>query len=167
MSTRNCPSCGAPLGLDATECRYCGENIAVAQPQYQAPQPPPQYAQPQAPQYGQPQYTQVPQYGQPQAPQYTQPQYAQPQAPQYMQQQTPPAYTQNAYTSTKSKVVAGLLGIFLGGLGIHKFYLGKTGQGILYLLFCWTGIPGIIGFIEGIIYLVSSDEKFYTKYVRK
>jgi TM2 domain-containing membrane protein YozV len=37
---------------------------------------------------------------------------------------------------------------------------------ILYLVFCWTGIPAIIGFIEGIIYLTSSDEKFYSKYVK-
>lgn len=59
--------------------------------------------------------------------------------------------------------MAGLLGIFLGGLGIHKFYMGKVGMGILYLLFCWTGIPAIIGFIEGIIYLCSNDENFQLK----
>ncbi|ANB57021.1 TM2 domain protein [Anoxybacillus sp. B7M1] len=64
----------------------------------------------------------------------------------------------------KNKVVAGLLAILLGGLGIHKFYLGKLGQGILYLLFSWTGIPSIIGFIEGIVYLVKSDEEFNRKY---
>lgn len=40
---------------------------------------------------------------------------------------------------------------FWGGLGIHKFYAGKIGMGILYILFCWTTIPGIIGLIEGII----------------
>ncbi|WP_064468002.1 TM2 domain-containing protein [Lederbergia galactosidilytica] len=51
----------------------------------------------------------------------------------------------------KNKVVAGLLGIFLGGFGVHKFYLGQIGLGVVYLLFCWTTIPGIIGFIEGII----------------
>lgn len=62
--------------------------------------------------------------------------------------------------SEKSKVAAGLLGIFLGGIGVHKFYMGKTGKGILYLLLCWTGIPAIIGFIEGIMYLTDSDEKF-------
>ena len=61
--------------------------------------------------------------------------------------------------SEKSKVAAGLLGIFLGGIGVHKFYMGKTGKGILYLLLCWTGIPAIIGFIEGIMYLTDSDEK--------
>ena len=41
-----------------------------------------------------------------------------------------------------------LLAFFLGGLGIHKFYAGKTGAGIAYLLFCWTFIPGIIALIE-------------------
>ena len=65
---------------------------------------------------------------------------------------------------TKSKVAAGLLGIFLGSLGIHKFYLGRWGWGVIYLLFCWTYIPGIVGFIEGIVYLVSNDESFARKH---
>lgn len=64
----------------------------------------------------------------------------------------------------KSKVVAGVLAILLGGLGIHKFYLGKLGQGVLYLLFSWTGIPSIIGLIEGILYLFKSDEEFNRQY---
>lgn len=64
----------------------------------------------------------------------------------------------------KNKIVAGLLGIFLGGLGIHKFYLGKIGQGIVYILFCWTFIPAVIGFIEGIVYLCSNDENFQLKH---
>lgn len=64
----------------------------------------------------------------------------------------------------KSKIAAGVLAILLGGLGIHKFYLGKVGSGILYLLFCWTGIPAIIGLIEGIILLCSNDENFELKY---
>ncbi|RRB43410.1 TM2 domain-containing protein, partial [Escherichia coli] len=53
---------------------------------------------------------------------------------------------------------------FLGGFGVHKFYLGKIGQGFLYLIFCWTFIPAIIAFIEFIIYLCDSDEKFARKY---
>ena len=59
-----------------------------------------------------------------------------------------------------NRVVAALLALFLGGLGIHKFYCKKTGLGILYLLFVWTFIPAFIAFIEGIIYLVQDDAKF-------
>lgn len=66
----------------------------------------------------------------------------------------------------KSKVTAGILAILLGAFGAHKFYLGKVGTGILYLVFCWTGIVGIIGLIEGIMYLTCSDEEFQAKYVK-
>lgn len=48
----------------------------------------------------------------------------------------------------KNPTTAVLLALFLGGLGIHKFYLNNIGLGIVYLLFCWTYIPAIIAFIE-------------------
>lgn len=64
----------------------------------------------------------------------------------------------------KTKLIAGLLAIFLGGIGIHKFYLGQNTMGIVYLVFFWTGIPVIIGFIEGILLLVMSDADFDAKY---
>lgn len=64
----------------------------------------------------------------------------------------------------KNKLAAGLLGIFLGGLGIHKFYLGQTWMGILYLVFCWTGIPAIIRLIEGILLIAQPDDVFNAKY---
>lgn len=64
----------------------------------------------------------------------------------------------------KNKVTAGVLGILLGGIGVHKFYLGQTGMGILYLIFFWTFVPAIIGLIEGIIYLTMSDEAFDAKF---
>ena len=65
---------------------------------------------------------------------------------------------------TKSKTTAALLAFFLGGLGAHKFYLGKTAQGVLYLLFCWTFIPSIVAFIEFLIYITTSDADFARKY---
>ncbi len=64
----------------------------------------------------------------------------------------------------KSKIAAALLAFFLGGFGIHKFYLGKVGSGILYLLFCWTGIPAFVALIEAIMYLCTSDENFMIKF---
>ena len=65
------------------------------------------------------------------------------------------------------KVVAGILGILLGGLGVHKFYLGYTTTGIIQLVIgvCTFGAGGIIGLIEGIIYLTKSDAEFYQLYV--
>lgn len=66
--------------------------------------------------------------------------------------------------SSNKRITAGVLAILLGGIGAHKFYLGQIGMGILYILFCWTFIPGIIGKIQGIIYLCQSDEDFVRKY---
>ncbi|WP_267904187.1 NINE protein [Aurantiacibacter sediminis] len=64
----------------------------------------------------------------------------------------------------KSRVAAAILALFLGGFGVHKFYLGRVAAGILYLLFFWTFIPAIIAFVEFIIYLTMSDEAFAAKY---
>ena len=64
----------------------------------------------------------------------------------------------------KSKLAAALFALFLGGIGIHKFYLGRIGWGIVYLLLCWTFIPALVGFIEGIILLIMNDADFNKKY---
>jgi len=66
--------------------------------------------------------------------------------------------------SGKDRTTAALLAFLLGGFGGHKFYLGKWVQGIFYLLFFWTLIPGVIAFIEAIIYLTMSDADFGKKY---
>lgn len=52
-----------------------------------------------------------------------------------------------------NKVTYALFAFFLGGFGAHKFYAGKVGTGILYIVFCWTFIPSIIALIEGIVAL--------------
>ncbi len=80
---------------------------------------------------------------------------------------------------SKSKVAAGVLAILLGGLGIHKFYLGYTGPGIILLLgtiisaalaIVIVGIFGLLAIgaivlVEGILYLTKSDEEFHSIYV--
>lgn len=77
-----------------------------------------------------------------------------------------PAASQNG-----NKLAAGLCAIFLGALGIHKFILGFTTPAIIMLLVSvltcgWGAIPlGIIGLIEGIIYLTKTDEEFHRIYV--
>lgn len=69
---------------------------------------------------------------------------------------------QNHYEATrKKKKIATLLSIpLIGMFGVHRFYLGKVGQGIVYLLFCWTGISALISLFECISFLVMKEEKF-------
>ncbi len=64
-----------------------------------------------------------------------------------------------------TKMVAGLLGILLGGFGAHKFYLGNTQTGLLQILSNCVCAGGIIGLIEGIMYLTKSNEDFYQQYI--
>ena len=62
------------------------------------------------------------------------------------------------------KAIAAILALVVGSLGVHKFYMNNTRAGLLYLCFCWTGIPSVLALIEGIMYLVAEDEDFYQKY---
>lgn len=70
-------------------------------------------------------------------------------------------------TSNSNRIVCGVCGILLGGLGVHKFILGMTSTGIIQivitLLTCGT-IGPIIGLIEGIIYLTKTDQEFHEIY---
>lgn len=63
-----------------------------------------------------------------------------------------------------SKLAAALLAFFLGGFGVHKFYLGQVGWGIAYLLLCWTFLPMVASIVDGIVYLTMSDEAFVRRY---
>jgi TM2 domain-containing membrane protein YozV len=73
------------------------------------------------------------------------------------------------------KIIGGILGILLGAFGIHKFYLGYTKEGLIMLLVSIIGsfitfgiagfVMGVIGLIEGILYLVKPDDQFVATYV--
>lgn len=68
-------------------------------------------------------------------------------------------------TTENKKVAAGILAILLGVFGIHKFYLGYTKEGVIQLLLGFLcGIGGLIGLIEGILYLTKTDGDFYQTY---
>ena len=153
-----CPFCNAEIEDHLIFCPACGARLH--QEDGQAAQPAAgndQYANGQ--QYGNGQYANGQQYGNGQyanGQQYGNGQYA---GPQYYQQPCGP----DPMWPARSKMAAGILAILLGDLGVHKFYMGKIGMGILYLVFCWTGVPAIIGLVEGIIYLTSSRYDFEMK----
>jgi len=116
------------------------------QQQYAPPPPPPPgggFAQPPAGGFGQ----QPPQVQYPSAPRF------------------------DAGQANSQKIAAGICGILIGGLGIHKFILGMTGPALIMLLVtvltCGFGgiVMHIIGIIEGIIYLTKTDEQFYQTYM--
>lgn len=73
--------------------------------------------------------------------------------------------------ASSKKLAAGICGILLGALGVHKFVLGYNTPGLIMLLISVLScgflavIPSIIGIVEGIIYLTKSDEDFYRTYM--
>lgn len=85
--------------------------------------------------------------------------------PGYAQPAPAPGYGQPAYPAgyvdpqAKSKIAAGLLGIFLGGFGVHRFYLGYTRIGVIQIVVTvlTCGIGSLWGFVEGILYLVGAN----------
>jgi TM2 domain-containing membrane protein YozV len=74
--------------------------------------------------------------------------------------------TWNQPKQENKKIVAGVCALLIGGIGVHKFILGYSKEGIIQIILSVVscGILGIIPFIEGIIYLTKSDEDFYNTY---
>ena len=66
----------------------------------------------------------------------------------------------------KDKIAAGLLALFLGGFGVHRFYLNQGGRGLLYLIFCWFPLTWLIALIDAIILLTMDQAAFDLKYNR-
>lgn len=73
-------------------------------------------------------------------------------------------YNGGSVVGNYSKQTAGILGLLLGGLGAHKFYHGSFGLGILYIVFIFTFVPAILGFVEGIMYLTMDQAEYDRKY---
>jgi DNA-directed RNA polymerase subunit RPC12/RpoP len=115
-----CANCGSIVEQGIKFCANCGTSVSEQQP----PQQPPQQAAPAAQAY-------TP--AQPYAP-----------APTY----TPTQQGAPGGVSPHNRTVTLLLCIFLGYIGVHKFYVGKTGEGVAYFLLSWTLIPAFIAFIE-------------------
>lgn len=150
-----------PAPSDPSQPYYQAPPQQTYQPQDSQPQPQPQqpYQPPQQPYQQQPNQQQA----------YQQP--PQQQTYYYQQQQYPPQQS----VSPKDHVAAGLLGIFLGALGIHKFYLGYNTAGFIMLAVTILGgivtcsiatwVMWIIGIIEGILYLTKSQGEFEQIYV--
>jgi TM2 domain-containing membrane protein YozV len=130
-----CGRCGTPIGR-AANCPSCGEPAPATAGSVPPPPPP-------AGMGG------VPPYGSPMG----------------------GAYGAPPFDVSGKKVGAGICGILLGALGIHKFVLGYTKEGLIMLLVslltCGVGavVFGVIGLVEGIIYLTKSDAEFYRTYV--
>ena len=89
-----------------------------------------------------------------------------------MQSVNPGAMTDWKAMGADKKMVSGILAILLGSLGVHKFILGYTTEGVIMLLVSVLScgilavIPSVIGIIEGIMYLTKSDEEFVRTYIQ-
>lgn len=66
----------------------------------------------------------------------------------------------------RQRIVMSVLAILLGSFGAHKFFQGRIGMGLLYMVLCGTGIPTVIGLCEGIRYATMPLERFYEKVYR-
>lgn len=85
-----------------------------------------------------------------------------------MQSVNPGGMTDWKALGADKKMVAGILGILVGSLGVHKFVLGYTTEGLIQIAITIVtcGVGGIVGLIEGIIYLTKSDEEFVRTYIQ-
>ena len=87
---------------------------------------------------------------------------------QQVQQPTNTGMQQQQIPGADKKILVGLMGILFGGFGVHKFMLGYTTEGLIQIAITIVtcGIGGIVGLIEGIIYLTKSDQEFVDTYIR-
>ena len=141
-----CTKCGAQNDDYSRNCSQCQAPLPAIGGQQTAYQAQTDYQQPYQPNY-EPIQPPMPLYGQPQGQDWQ-------------------------AAGADKKIIAGILGIVLGGLGIHKFILGYQKEGMTMLLVsvlsCFTlaGVMHVIGIVEGIMYLTKSDEEFVRTYLQ-
>ena len=142
-----CKNCGNVFGDHLTVCPACGAPVDTVSDQTTAAEAAPNY-QPQPEVQQQPYQQQA----------YQQPYQQQGYNPNAAYQAGAPVYNPNMMAQPKSKLVAGLLGIFLGGIGVHNFYLGFSGKAVIQIIVTLVtcGIGSIWGLIEGILILTGS-----------
>lgn len=75
-----------------------------------------------------------------------------------------PSTSSTATGHGRSKNTAGILALLLGGIGVHKFYLGKPGAGLAYAFFCWTFIPVLLALIDAVRLFGTSTQAFDGEY---
>lgn len=135
---RICQGCGASFVKGETVCPYCGTSLLPGQAG--EPQQPPRQEKPPFRDWD---FSAAKDAFRPRG------------KTQQQEQQPPPL---NIFNKEKNaNLISGLLGIALGTFGAHWFYRGNSRRGIVYCLFCWTGIPTILGIVEGIGFLRRSD----------
>lgn len=144
MAVRICPQCGAPVPHTATECEYCGSYMGPAQEEKKPAG---------GASGGSERYSRASSQDEPHPTPFM-----------TAEEQRLYRLGINPNWPIRSKVVAALLAIFLGGLGLHCFYLGRIGKGIVYLIFSWTFLPSMVGFFEGLYYLITDDVRFQQRY---
>ena len=66
----------------------------------------------------------------------------------------------------KTKTPAVILALLFGSLGIHKFYLGRTFAGVMYLVFCWSFVPFILSLYDAFFYIIMPRDVFDGRYNR-
>lgn len=66
--------------------------------------------------------------------------------------------------ANRQKSMAIVLAFFLGGIGVHKFYVGENARGILYMLFCWTFIPTLLSWVDILSWVFQPQREFDMKY---
>ena len=169
-----CPSCGAENVEGTRFCVKCGTTLPAA-PAPESWRQSGDLGQQQT-QQGYEQGYEPGGYSAPQTPPSAYPDYSSQQSLSSSFQQAAGAAADWQAQGANKKMAAGICGILLGGFGVHKFILGYNTEGIIMLvawvvgMFLTCGLAsiavGVVGLIEGIIYLTKSDEEFVRTYIQ-